>query len=246
MQESLDETKAILTRMVGENAHPKLLLSFYDTTRNAESKARRERIEEEAREEAVRREEMERDYLAPFITQQIQPTQLNDDMDTRITSLLNSKPARVVASWRKPTGEWSPDLLNLYEIELDVFLTETRFTQDECEEVQLAWKKNWAQTIKKKCLEDLQIRLERQARLIQQWFDTEKESLQERKDHYEKNQGSMKAEEKDEYAEFCEEVHFRLKILDFRLARHKDEASKRYVKLDHTLRNDKRLQPFLG
>ena len=49
----------------------------------------------------------------------------------------------------------------------------------------------------------------------------------------------MKAEEKDAYANFCEEVHFKLKILDFRLARHKDEASKRYVKLDHTLRNDK-------
>ena len=243
VQDSFDETKAILERMVGENRHVELELSFYDTTRNAESKARRERIEDEAREETKRREEMERDYLAPFITQQIQPSRLNDEMDMRISNLLGR--GRLTASWRKANGDWSPDLLELYEIELECFVAESRFNEEERDAVMLAWKKNWAHTIKRKCLEDLQLRLERQARLIQEWFDSEKTSLQEKKDHYEKNQGSMKPEQKDEYANSCEEIHFRLKILDFRLARHKDEASKRYVKLDHTLRNDKRLADYL-
>jgi hypothetical protein len=42
--------------------------------------------------------------------------------------------------------------------------------------------------------------------------------LNQRKEWYEKNQGSLKPEEKEEYANFTDEVLFRMSILEKRLA----------------------------
>ena len=236
------ETEAILVQITRDHLNPKLVLSFYDTTRNAESKARRERIEQEAKAESARRELMERDYLAPFLTQQIEPEVLTDDMESNVDAMIDR--GRFPSDWKSGTG-WSPELIEMFNIEVNNFLSKTAFTEQDRTDLHVGRKRARAQEIKKKCLEDLQHRLERQALLVQEWYESESLALADRKEEYEKNQSTMKAEEKEEYANFCEEVLFRLKILDQRLARHKEEASKKYVKLDHTLRNDKRLAEFL-
>jgi hypothetical protein len=49
VEASLEETEAVLKRMDAENKDVELVLSFYDTTRNAKSKARREEIEQQER-----------------------------------------------------------------------------------------------------------------------------------------------------------------------------------------------------
>lgn len=237
------ETDAILAQLAADKLNPKLVLSFYDTTRNAESKARRERIEQEAKAEAARRELMERDYLAPFLTQQIEPTIVTDDMGSNVDSMVQR--SRFVSEWKTQQSGWSAELLEMFNIEVELFMRDSAFSEADKEDLRKARKRARAHDIKKKCLEDLQQRLERQALLVQEWYESESRALADRKDDYEKNQQTMKPEEKEEYANFTEEVLFRLKILDQRLARHKEEASKKYVKLDHTLRNDKRLAEFL-
>jgi len=261
VESSLEETETILGRMSKENTDVDLVLSFYDTTRNAKSKARREEIETQERQAAAERELMERDYLAPFLTQHMEPAEVSYDMTEMVENLLarqvsyedeGNQRRRAIwgRDWREVDqsgmpGNWSDELMNLNSLQMEAFFVNSRFTQEERSEVRMAWKQRWAMTIKRKCLEDLQLRLERQARLIQEWYENEAGELNKRKEWYEKNQGSLKPEEKEEYANFTDEVLFRMSILEKRLARHKNEASKRYVKLDHTLRNDRRLADFL-
>eukprot|EP00042_Codosiga_hollandica_P020429 m.66127 g.66127 ORF g.66127 m.66127 type:complete len:519 (-) comp49855_c0_seq1:85-1641(-) len=63
------EVNETLRKLLEENADTQLNVSFYDTTRNAEIKQRREDMEKRVREEARMRERLERDYLAPFLAQ---------------------------------------------------------------------------------------------------------------------------------------------------------------------------------
>eukprot|EP00039_Didymoeca_costata_P011121 m.153424 g.153424 ORF g.153424 m.153424 type:complete len:947 (-) comp15065_c0_seq6:746-3586(-) len=239
------ETKDILSRLEQDNDNVKLELSFYDTTRNAESKARRERLEEEAKEEAIRLEEMSQDYLAPFLLQRVEPHMMTDEMIAKVDIMLEKG---AVADIWKHDGAWSPEILDLYQLELEYFLTRSMFDDEDVNQLKFARKQFEAQGIKKRCLEDLQKRLEQQARLIQEWYDKESLSLHKKRKWYEENKDNDTLKESDvqEYTKFCEEALFRLKILEDRLARHKEEASRRYVKLDHTLRNDKRLAQYLS
>eukprot|EP00048_Salpingoeca_helianthica_P022052 m.16102 g.16102 ORF g.16102 m.16102 type:complete len:829 (-) comp6815_c0_seq1:122-2608(-) len=56
--------------------HVDLAVTFYDTARNVDAKLQRQALEIQAKEEAARREELEKDYLAPYLVQLDKPESL--------------------------------------------------------------------------------------------------------------------------------------------------------------------------
>jgi hypothetical protein len=70
--------------------------------------------------------------------------------------------------------------------------------------------------------------------------------------------GKLRPEDEQEYVQFCSNTIFRIKVLEQvgglnasythgfkRLELHKEQAPQKYIKLDHTLRSDKRLAHLL-
>lgn len=176
------ETQEILDRFGSENTSVQLDISFYDTTRNLETKKRREALEQKIKEEEILREKLEQDYLAPFLAQLDDPVHLT--------------------------------------------------AQD-------------ALLLKDRCLKDLKDRLIDKANLIQEWFEKEETSLQQKQAWFQQNQGNLSPEEEQDYVNYCTDAIFRIKILEQRLEQHKELAPQKYVKLDHTIRTDKRLAHLL-
>eukprot|EP00051_Salpingoeca_urceolata_P005939 m.78991 g.78991 ORF g.78991 m.78991 type:complete len:886 (+) comp14608_c0_seq1:127-2784(+) len=76
---SLGETKAILDATADEANNPTLEISFYDTRRNQEAKAHRQELERKARMEAIERQAMQQDYLAPFLIQLDDPKHISQE-----------------------------------------------------------------------------------------------------------------------------------------------------------------------
>jgi hypothetical protein len=96
-------------------------------------------------------------------------------------------------------------------------------------------------TVKERCLQDLKERLIARAQLIQQSFEQEQTALQEKQAWYQKHQGTLTPEAEAQHIHECQEIVFRIRILEQRLEEHKQQAPELYVKLDHKLRNDLRL-----
>ena len=67
VRQSEQEVRMILDRRTQEELTNDLNISIYDTARNDTAKKRREELERKKREDEARREEMELDYLAPFL-----------------------------------------------------------------------------------------------------------------------------------------------------------------------------------
>lgn len=66
---SEEEIKEILQLRIKEEAASQLSVSVYDTERNEKAKLHREQLERKAAEEAMKKHELELDYLAPFLAQ---------------------------------------------------------------------------------------------------------------------------------------------------------------------------------
>ncbi|CAH1791154.1 unnamed protein product [Owenia fusiformis] len=76
-RESEDEVEEILNDRTKEEATSELDISVYDTSRNEKAKKHRKELERLAEEEKMRRQEMELDYLAPFLAQIGDPEQIS-------------------------------------------------------------------------------------------------------------------------------------------------------------------------
>lgn len=66
---SEEEVKEILQLRIKEEAASLLIVSVYDTERNEKAKLHRQELERKAAEEAMKKHELELDYLAPFLAQ---------------------------------------------------------------------------------------------------------------------------------------------------------------------------------
>lgn len=73
LENSMQETRAILAQMARDEVSVGLEISFYDTMRNEESRRRREQQELHAALESERLERQAQDYLAPFLAQVRRP-----------------------------------------------------------------------------------------------------------------------------------------------------------------------------
>ncbi|KAK6999816.1 dynein regulatory complex subunit 7 [Biomphalaria glabrata] len=67
VRESEEEVKEILASRLKEEAKPQLEISVYDTERNEKAKKHRRDLEEKQKLERKRKQDMEIDYLAPFL-----------------------------------------------------------------------------------------------------------------------------------------------------------------------------------
>lgn len=77
---SEQEVRDILEQRTQEELTTELSVSIYDTARNDTAKKRREEIERKKRDDEARREEMELDYLAPFLARIGDPSQMSADL----------------------------------------------------------------------------------------------------------------------------------------------------------------------
>eukprot|EP00049_Salpingoeca_infusionum_P013352 m.248940 g.248940 ORF g.248940 m.248940 type:complete len:881 (-) comp15424_c0_seq4:2797-5439(-) len=67
VKQSLKETDEILKKLEDDSTQVDLMISFYDTMRNEESRRQREEQEKQARLEEERQRQQREDYLAPFL-----------------------------------------------------------------------------------------------------------------------------------------------------------------------------------
>jgi hypothetical protein len=91
------------------------------------------------------------------------------------------------------------------------------------------------------CLKSLRDRLVEKANIIQTRLDEITSEYQKRQVAYSRNADSMTVEETDEYVKQCNQALFKIRILEKRLAKHKEQAPEKYIELDATLRSDPRL-----
>ncbi|XP_069510353.1 dynein regulatory complex subunit 7 [Ambystoma mexicanum] len=98
-----------------------------------------------------------------------------------------------------------------------------------------------AAKVKEDSLSDLKQRLIDKANLMQARFEKETQELQKKQQWYHQNQMSMSQEDEEAYLAFCSEAMFRIHILEFRLAKHKENAPMKYLALEDKLNKDPRL-----
>jgi len=112
----------VLEQRTQEELTTELSVSIYDTARNDTAKKRREEIERKKRDYEARREEMELDYLAPFLARIGDPAQMTAELAHQLKDdCLEDLKQRLI------------DMANLIQ---------GRF---EKETQQLQWKQNWYQ-----------------------------------------------------------------------------------------------------
>ncbi|XP_066204836.1 dynein regulatory complex subunit 7 [Saccopteryx leptura] len=100
----------------------------------------------------------------------------------------------------------------------------------------------WQATcLKEDCLSDFKQRLIDKANLIQARFERETQELQKKKQWYQENQVTLTAEDEDFYLSYCSQAMFRIRILEQRLSRHKEQAPLKYLALEEKLCKDPRL-----
>lgn len=99
-----------------------------------------------------------------------------------------------------------------------------------------------AKQVRDEALRELKERLIQRGHIMQARMDREKEELNRRQMSYQKNLDSADgSKESEEFAQFCKDATWRMKILDERLSRHIDHASEKYAELAKRLAEDKRL-----
>lgn len=99
-----------------------------------------------------------------------------------------------------------------------------------------------AKAVRDAALKDLKERLIQRGHIMQARMDREKEELNRRQVAYQKNLDSAEnAKDSEEFAKFCADATWRLKILDDRLSRHIEQATEKYAQLAMRLAEDKRL-----
>ncbi|KAG5458417.1 MAG: hypothetical protein BJ554DRAFT_1358 [Olpidium bornovanus] len=95
--------------------------------------------------------------------------------------------------------------------------------------------------VKDACLKALKERLISKANIIQARYEEQTTAYQKRQLQYSRNSESMTIEETEDYVNYCNDVLFRIHILEKRLQKHKESAPDKYVALDRKLRTDPRL-----
>jgi len=119
---SEQEVRDVLEQRTQEELTTELSVSIYDTARNDTAKKRREEIERKKRDDEARREEMELDYLAPFLARIGDPAEMTAELAQQLKEdCLEDLKQRLI------------DMANLIQ---------GRF---EKETQQLQWKQNWYQ-----------------------------------------------------------------------------------------------------
>lgn len=99
-----------------------------------------------------------------------------------------------------------------------------------------------AKQVRDEALRELKERLIQRGHIMQSRMDREKEELNRRQMSYQKNLDAADgSKESEEFAQFCKDATWRMKILDERLSRHIDQASEKYAQLAQRLAEDKRL-----
>jgi hypothetical protein len=99
-----------------------------------------------------------------------------------------------------------------------------------------------AKQVRDEALRELKERLIQRGHIMQNRMDHEKEELNKRQMSYQKNLDAADgSKESEEFAQFCKDATWRMKILDERLSRHIDQASEKYAQLAQRLAEDKRL-----
>ncbi|XP_070577144.1 dynein regulatory complex subunit 7-like [Ptychodera flava] len=113
VRESEEEVREILSDRINEEAASELAISVYDTERNEKAKQHRKELERLQLEEKMRREEMELDYLAPFLAQIGDPEKiskqqaysLKEDCLADLKHRLIDKANLIQARFEKETSE---------------------------------------------------------------------------------------------------------------------------------------------
>ncbi|KAK7103521.1 dynein regulatory complex subunit 7-like [Littorina saxatilis] len=77
VRESEEEVRELLAEREKEETASELEISVYDTERNEKSRQHRKEVEQQLLEEEMRKEEMEIDYLAPFLAQMGDPDKIS-------------------------------------------------------------------------------------------------------------------------------------------------------------------------
>lgn len=99
-----------------------------------------------------------------------------------------------------------------------------------------------AKQVRDEALRELKERLIQRGHIMQARMDREKEELNRRQMSYQKNLDAADgSKESEEFAQFCKDATWRMKILDERLSRHIEQASEKYAQLAQRLAEDKRL-----
>lgn len=101
-----------------------------------------------------------------------------------------------------------------------------------------------AKQVRDEALLDLKERLIQRGHIMQNRMDREKEEFNNRQLLYQKNCDATAIEhgkEADEFALYCKEATWRMKVLDERLSKHIDQASEKYAMLAKRLSEDPRL-----
>ncbi|XP_077969696.1 dynein regulatory complex subunit 7-like [Styela clava] len=110
---SEEEVREILLDRQREEMAHELSISVYDTERNEKAKKHRKELEIQAQEEKLRRQEMEMDYLAPFLAQignpdkitKTQAFKLKEDCMADLKQRLIDKANLIQLRFEKETGE---------------------------------------------------------------------------------------------------------------------------------------------
>lgn len=173
------ETRAILQRLADDRERVTLHVSFYDTTRNADAKARRLAQEEDARAAAVQRAAMEKDYLAPFLVMHREPPTLLPGMAETCDRALADVGAHA-AAWLGPDGAWADTLMGMYDVELEAFLAKAAFTREEADDVRAARHERYVKSVAEHCMADVHDRNTAREKRIADEMDREKRDLREK------------------------------------------------------------------
>ncbi|KXS13619.1 hypothetical protein M427DRAFT_500237 [Gonapodya prolifera JEL478] len=99
-----------------------------------------------------------------------------------------------------------------------------------------------AASVKDACLKSLKERLLEKATIIQSRLDELSGEYKRRQEAYTKTADTLGVEETEEWVKFSEGALFKIRILEKRMAKHKETAPERYVALEKKLRMDPRLQ----
>eukprot|EP00041_Stephanoeca_diplocostata_P038063 m.1474013 g.1474013 ORF g.1474013 m.1474013 type:complete len:974 (+) comp25152_c1_seq33:182-3103(+) len=235
------ETAELLQRLSADSDGLRLEVSFYDTTRNADAKARRLAQEEDARAAAVRRAAMERDYLAPYLVMHQEPTALLPGMAETCDRALADVGAHA-AVWLGTDGTWSDTLMGMYDVELEAFLARAAFTREEADDVRAARHERYVKSVAEHCMADLHDRNTAREKRIADDMDREKRDLREKQQWYHEHQANMTPEQEEEYVGYCGDLIFRIGILEKRLAEHRATARRTEDALENRLHQDPRLE----
>mmetsp|Transcript_11522 Transcript_11522/g.29514 ORF Transcript_11522/g.29514 Transcript_11522/m.29514 type:complete len:965 (-) Transcript_11522:1299-4193(-) len=244
---SLEEINAIIRKRRTEETSVSLSLSFYDTTRNADAKAKRLAQEEAAAALAAKNAEMEKDYLAPFLVRHSEPTEKLPGMDTNVDKIVrsNGSMANTGEDWKTGDGMWAEALLTMYDIELKLFLERAKFTKEEEEDLVAQRRERRVHTIAESCLKDfIERAAQKEGRIVGE-IETQKKSLAEKQQWYQENQATLESSEEEEYVAFCGEKLHTLRVLERRLEEHRKERNRNEIALKSRLREDSRLDGWL-